>query len=131
MAYLLGQSPFLADGALIVDCRPRGWSSFTFDTTLDTQVYTFEFDWNAREQRWYVSIVDIVQRVKVVPYFPIFSRAIKGPPGFLYFANIAPSERPPDFRELGVRTILVYVPEAILPREDVEVIASAGPAPGS
>jgi hypothetical protein len=129
MAYLLGQTPFLAAGALVVDCRSRGWATFTFDTTLDLATYTFEFDWNAREQRWYCSIVDVVQRVKVVPYFPVFARAIKGPPGFLYFANISPSERPPDFRELGTRTILVYVPVAILPRVEVEITPAAPAAP--
>lgn len=60
------------------------------ETELDGSVYQLDFDWNAREAAWYLSLSDIsgtliVAGVKLVPNWPLLRRlrhALR-PPGEL------------------------------------------------
>lgn len=59
-------------------------------TELDSAVYTFDFDWNAREGAWYLSIADIDgvpirSGLRLVPNWPLLRnlRHTQRPPGEL------------------------------------------------
>lgn len=96
-------------------------SSYTQRTILDGREYLLTFQWNQREEKWYLSIADqdgdpLGQGIKVVANFPL-NRAltdIRSPPGILYAMDRTGQGCDPLLRELGDRVLLIYITEAEL-----------------
>jgi hypothetical protein len=84
--------------------------------TLDGRDFLFEFDWNDREGRWYLSIRSVsgsplVLGIKIVANWPLLHRFTNPdlPPGNLFASDLSPEAgESPGFLELGKRVRLLY-----------------------
>lgn len=88
-------------------------------TTLDEREYLFRFDWNARENRWYMSLstidgVEVCRGVKVLANWSMLRRYRWNPAtpkGLLVAQDFSPADgEPPVFHDLGQRVKLLYFP---------------------
>lgn len=78
---------------------PPPSAKFTQQTTIDGQVYTFEFMWNARMQKWLMTLSDqdgvaIRSGITMVRDFPLIRRVVdeRRPPGdFMLLKDTAPT----------------------------------------
>lgn len=89
--------------------------------TLDGREYLFEFDWNDREQRYYLSIGDIdetwiVRGMKLVSNWHLLRKCTNliKPPGILMAVSLS-DDAPPTINDLGIRVKLMYIPTGLLP----------------
>ncbi len=106
--------------------------SYEQTVTLDGIPYLLDFQYNQREDRWYLelSTVDgdpIYGAVKLVPEYPLFCQCVdaRQPPGqFFVISSEANDDSPPGLDELdvGARCKLVYIPAA-----DVETVLASTP----
>ena len=91
-------------------------------TTLDGSDFNLRFEWNSREQDWYIAIADqddvaIVGFQKLVPEWRLLRRIVdpRRPPGELFLFDVSGKGLKPGFTELGTRCLLVYVEAADVP----------------
>lgn len=92
---------------------------YTERVTLDGVEYLFKFDWNDRENRWYLSLFAVDETplaagIKVVANWPLLRRFTgeNMPPGVLVAVDLS-AERgeSPTYTELGIRVKLLYYPK--------------------
>jgi hypothetical protein len=90
-------------------------------TDLDGTDYVLTFEWNNRDQAWYLSIADIngdpiVTSLRLVPEWRLLRRVIdeRRPQGELFLHDESGAGLPPGFEDLGTRCTLFYVPAADL-----------------
>jgi hypothetical protein len=97
---------------------------WTEKLVLDGTRYALGFNWNAREQDWYVDLADgsgnpILMGTKVVPGIPLWSH-YKGagglPPGDLYLVDTLSNLQTANmgYVDLGQRFSLLYIGTADL-----------------
>jgi len=87
---------------------------------LDGSTYRFRFDYQAKSDRFYLSIYtaagDALRRgIKVLAGWNVLRlcRSADRPPGVIYFLDLASTEaEPPALRDLGRRVRFFYVAEA-------------------
>ena len=91
---------------------------------LDGREYEFLFDWNGREEKWFLSLADeagtaIVSGIKIVADYPLLRLVTdnRKPPGVLMARDASGAGLDPHFVDLGQRVTMVYVPI-----EDLETI---------
>lgn len=92
---------------------------YTQRTTLDGREYQLRFDYNGREDRWYLDILTVdgqklVTGIKLIGNWPLLRRFTdpRLPPGNLVAVDFSPLEgEPPGFAELGRRVLLTYFPK--------------------
>lgn len=97
---------------------PSDTPLFSQRIALDGQEYLLQFDWNDREQRWYMSLLDIDEKplamgMKIVANVPILRRFTLPslPPGDLIAIDLSNQfGEPPTYTELGIRVRLFYFP---------------------
>lgn len=84
-------------------------------TALDGVEYELRFDWNQREQRWYLRIADadgdvIAGDIKIVSGWPLLRRRRDDrlPPGALMAVDQTGNGEDPGLTELGERVLLLY-----------------------
>lgn len=89
--------------------------AFSQKTTLDDVTYVFDFNWNERESRWYMSLSDesntpIVSGVKLIPNIPLLRRVHdpRRPPGELSLIDPSGVGEPPGRDQLGQSFFLHY-----------------------
>src|SRR5689334_8860857 len=92
---------------------------FSLQPELDGVTYTLGLDWNDRDLRWYVSLLDAEEQVlipgrKVVADFPLFIRFRRPnlPPGQLLALDTSGAGLAPGLADFGTRVLLLYVPAA-------------------
>jgi len=91
---------------------------FSERITLQGIEYLFQFDWNDREQRWYLAILTVDEKplatgIKIVANWPLLRRFTdpRLPPGTLIAADLSPMQgESPTYLELGTRVRLMYIP---------------------
>jgi hypothetical protein len=92
---------------------------YTERVTLDGVEYLLKFDWNDRENRWYLGLFSVTGSplatgIKIVANWPLL-RKIRGenmPPGVLSAVDLSPlNGESPTYSELGARVKLVYRPK--------------------
>lgn len=92
---------------------------YTERVTLDGKEYLFKFDWNDRENRWYMGLFSVTgdplaTGIKVVANWPLL-RKLAGdtvPPGVLIATDLSPQDgESPTYAELGTRVKLLYYPK--------------------
>jgi len=91
-------------------------SSYTQRTALDGTEYVIAFDWNDREQHWYMDIADregvaIATGIKVVCDWPLLRRCVDGraPAGAIIAIDQSGSGADPGLTDLGARVELLYL----------------------
>jgi hypothetical protein len=103
-----------------------GSAHYRQSTPLDGQVFVLHFDYNSRDQNWYLSVHDsddnpIAGAIgrKLVVNYPVLLRCVAEarPAGELLVVSGAESD--PGLLDLGDGTILSYIPQA-----DVEASAA-------
>lgn len=90
---------------------------YTERVTLNGLEYVLKFDWNGRQKRWFLSILDIDENalasgIKIV-CDSIMLRRWVGRPGYtkgMLTAMSLFSDAPPTFYEFGRRVQLIYFP---------------------
>jgi hypothetical protein len=98
---------------------PTDNPSFSQRVSLSGTDYVLRFDYNGRENRWYLDVFDtadspIVRGVKLIPEWPLLRRVAdsRKPPGHLVCTNYSGNKSgltPPGFSDLGRSFGLVYV----------------------
>ncbi len=91
---------------------------YTIRVTLDGVEYILKFDWNDRENRWYMGFFSIDEDplavgIKVVANWPLLRRFTDDrlPPGELFATDLSPMlGESPTYSELGTRVRLMYYP---------------------
>lgn len=88
---------------------------FSETVTLTGTEYVLDFQYNQREDRWYLSLYDtngnaIYLGRKIVPSVPLFRKCASGskPLGDLIAQTLTANDAPPNIDELGERVQLVY-----------------------
>ena len=92
---------------------PSDKSLFDEAVELDGVSYTLRFSWNQRAARWFLTVEDtdgvhLTTGRKVCADMP-FGRGIL--PGQLWTLSIGEGDDDPGLRDLGVRSLLLYVDE--------------------
>jgi hypothetical protein len=89
---------------------------YTQRTVLDGITYILSFEWNEREERWYLSLADsagvtIVSGIKVVANYPLnyLLTDPRAPGGILYALDISGTGQDPGLNDLGRRVTLMYI----------------------
>lgn len=103
----------------IVQTLQDGTARYKQTTLLDGVSFVLNFDWNARDEYWYLSIHDSEDNpiascigMRLVVGWPILKGVTDDnrPAGELML--IGPNESLPDLEGLGGDHFLVYIPEA-------------------
>jgi hypothetical protein len=96
--------------------------AFFFTVSLDGTDYLLNFQYNSREDFWYVSVSDvdgnpIRSGVKVVANFPLllYCQCMEKPPGELITINTEDEPVDPGLEAFGIDSILCYEEEATVP----------------
>lgn len=95
---------------------------YDFDIDLDGVTFIFEFEWNDRDDGWYMTIRDVNSAVllagrRVVLNYPLINiyRDAALPAGSLTAIDTGSTDIEPAFGDLGDRVKLLYTPKADLP----------------
>jgi len=105
---------------MIVDI-PTDQTGLTFYeqvTQLDGVPYRLRFQWNSREQSWYLFIADHddapITSAKLVPEWNLLRRVVdaRKPPGVLFLHDTSGEGKKAGFTDLGGRCVLVYIDAA-------------------
>lgn len=96
--------------------------SYVQRVTLEGREYVLAFDWNEREGRWFLDLLDneetpLAVGLKVVVGFPLLRRRKTDPrlpPGDFIAIDSSDTGRDPGFGELGGRVALCYLEAAEL-----------------
>ena len=95
------------------------WPHYALDCPLDGTTYHLDFDWNDRDNGWYLSIstpdgTPLVSGRRLVLNFPLFSRYGNPQlsPGVLIAIDTTNTGQEPGVSELGTRVQLVYLTAA-------------------
>lgn len=93
-------------------------SKFQQVVPLDGEQFTFRFRWNARTERWFLTIrdasgTDLVTGRKLVANVPFaVHETVAGmPPGDIWVLDTTGAGTDPGLRDLGDRVIMMYVDE--------------------
>ena len=96
--------------------------AYSFQVSLDSIVYRFDFQFNERESFWYFAISDeagtvLRSGVKVVTNFPLLRLLVNtdAPPGSIMAIDPTDAEADAGLEDLGDSVLLTYVEEASLP----------------
>lgn len=88
---------------------------FTETVTLTGKDYVLDFAYNQRENRWYLSILDVNKDPismgrKIVPNIDLFRQCAdpRKPAGKIVALSLGASDEAPTLEELGVRVKLFY-----------------------
>lgn len=99
----------------VLPCR-TDLPHYTFSCDLEGVSYGFEFRWNAREEGWFMTILDgqdtvIIAGVKVVVDFPLAIRSASAlkPPGHFLAYDTTGGHADPGLTDLGDRVQLSYL----------------------
>lgn len=92
------------------------FSSYEFQTTLELTVYSFRFKWNARMERWSMSIYNDVGE-PLVEGIPVFAGPLVMeqyvydglPPGIIVFVDSTGENIDPGRNDLGDRVRMFYI----------------------
>lgn len=91
---------------------------YSFEIELDSELFDFTFDWNDREERWYMTIgkpaIGALRAGTKLVYGTELNRAPNGPTGTLVLYDSSGTETLPGFADLGGRVELIYVSESEL-----------------
>lgn len=101
-------------------------SRWRYEVELEGQVYIFEFDWNEREEKWYLNIYtkkdrnEIQMGIKLVIAYGMFRQYLANqllPKGELYILDLSPTKKkePITFDNFGQRYVLLYFNEKEIP----------------
>lgn len=97
---------------------PQGNPHFTIRHTLDGREYTLTLEWSERESAWYLQLADqgdvpIAGATKVVADWPLLltTNDPRKFPGALIARDTTGQGLDPTLNDLGVRVLLVYVPQ--------------------
>lgn len=108
-------------GAVLLPVRTDEAQWYDFTTTLDGLTFTFEFEWNEREEAWYFNLYDatgdlLLAGKKLVADFPLLMRLAdrRRPPGDLTVVDTAGAGAAPGLNDLGRRHALMYIEAADL-----------------
>lgn len=90
--------------------------AFEFQCDLEDKTYGFEFNWNDRAQRWFMTIRDslgndLISGIKLLSG-QILNRQYVGddlPPGLFVLIDTGGEDKIPDQKDLGERILLAYV----------------------
>lgn len=87
-----------------------GEADYTERLPLDGREYVFHFQYNQREDRWYLNILDqdstpIVHGVKIVVGYPLTRYTL---PGSLIALDLTGKNQDPGFADLGKNVALFY-----------------------
>lgn len=98
----------------IVDTLTDGTTSYEQRTELDGEEWLLSFRWNARIDRWFMSIsaldgTPVLTGACVSLNIPLNRRAVSGPPGAFVALSETAQEDPPGLLELGARVKLYYI----------------------
>lgn len=92
---------------------------FDFFTNLDGERYGFEFKWNEREERWYMSVLDssgtdLLSGRKVVVGLSLIGRFSSSalPPGRIMAVDTQGTDTAPGLNDLGQRVQVLYFDES-------------------
>jgi hypothetical protein len=79
------------------------------------RVYTLEFRWSVREERWYMSVFDeervpIVVGIAIVLNFPLAPRCVSEDfwAGVMYAFDTTAANAEPSLTDLGGRVLVIY-----------------------
>jgi hypothetical protein len=94
---------------------------YTFDVALDDVTFRFSFEWNDRDEGWYMSIADtngvpLLSGRRIVLGYPLISiyRNPALPAGALVAIDTSSKDEEPGFADLGRRVKLLYITRAEL-----------------
>lgn len=102
--------------ALVIPTR-QDRLHYEFETTLDGELYTFEFRWATREAAWFVSTFEedgtpLAVNRKVVLGIPIAKRDGKNrPPGRMIAVDTSGQDIEAKSDDLGTRVLILYYEE--------------------
>lgn len=92
---------------------------YEYALELDGETFTLSFNWNSREEAWYLSVADslgtvLVAGKKIVVGYPLFARTVNDalPKGYLEAIDTSGLDLAPGYADLGGRVKLVYTDEA-------------------
>lgn len=102
-----------------IDTLTDGTVAYEQRTELDGAEYLLAFQWNARRDRWALSITgldgtDILTGQAIPLFTPLNRRAVGGPPGNLIAIPQTDDHAPAGLLDLGARVVLYYIPIAEL-----------------
>lgn len=90
-------------------------ASYVRRFALDGREYVFTFQWNQREEKWYIYLADqdevAIGSAKVVVDLPLFARIVDERifPGVLYCVDTEGGARDPGLEDFGTRVNLYYL----------------------
>lgn len=96
----------------------KSFPSYVETITLENIVYQFEFNYNSREEAWFMSISrddePLIAGIKVVDNFELIGRFanVLLPRGLILTVDIEGLQRPPGQYELGSAVKLAYLTES-------------------
>ena len=102
----------------IIQTLDDGLAHYRQTTPLDGVIYVLNFDYNSRDQNWYLSVHDSEDQPiegcvgrKLVTNWPVLFRSTdpNKPPGEIIVVSVSTSEDP-GLTDLGNDIILSYVP---------------------
>ena len=92
---------------------------YDFEIELEGATYTFSFDWNDRDEGWYLSVFNaaknpLIQGRRIVIQYPLLDphRDSQLPPGVLLADDTSGQNIEPGFEDLGGRVKLLYFSSA-------------------
>jgi hypothetical protein len=117
-AFYSKSTAWLNNKPLEIIIPPDGYPFFSLNTTLDGVKYELGFKYAAREDRWYLTVLDLggrvlVAGVKILADWPLLrlSQHVQGiPPGNLLAQDYSGLGEPPGRYDWGVRVHLLYFP---------------------
>lgn len=97
-----------------IDTLTDGTTAYDQRTELDGEEWLLTFRWNARIDRWFMSIAaldgtPVLTGAGVSLLVPLNRRAVGGPPGVFLAYSETEDDNPPGLLELGARVKLVYL----------------------
>lgn len=89
--------------------------AYEYQITLEDKILFFDFNWNARIGKWFLTIKDenqaeIVKGIKLLASVDLFGRFkdTRLPLGTLYILDTANENKDPGIEDLGRRHIMLY-----------------------
>lgn len=94
---------------------------YSFEIDLEGDTFTFSFEWNDRDDGWYMSVADatgenVIAGRRVVVGYPLINiyRDARMPKGAIEAVDTGSTGDEPGFGDLGDRVKLLYTPSTEL-----------------
>lgn len=104
---------------IILPTRIDGEARYSIEIDLDEVTFNLDFEWNDRDQGWYMSIADVngvalVSGRRVIIGYPLFDAYADArlPAGAFLALDTSDSDTEAGLNDLGDRVILTYSTEA-------------------